>query len=55
MTKYKENTKQHKIEILNTLLKDYPGFSLNDDMSMTRDVAVEIIDEAVTHQFKSAT
>jgi rubrerythrin len=46
MTKYKENSKQHKIDLLNTLLKDCPEFSVNDELERKR---------TVTHQFKSAS
>jgi len=55
MTKYKENTKQIKIELLNTVLKEYPGFNFNDAISRKRDIVVKTIDDAIVHQFSPFT
>jgi predicted transcriptional regulator with HTH domain len=51
LKKFKANTQQQKIELMNTLLKEYPGFNYNDEISRKRDVAVKIIDDAIVHQF----
>jgi len=53
--KFKANTQQQKIELLNTLLKEYPGFNVTDEMSNKRDVAVKTIDDAIIHQFTPLT
>jgi len=55
LKKYKANTKQQKIELLNTLLKEYPGFNVTDSMSDKRDDAVKKIDDAIVHQFTPLT
>jgi hypothetical protein len=55
LKKFKANTQQQKIELLNTLLKEYPGFNLSDSMSDKRDVTVIFFDEAIVHQFTPMT
>ena len=55
LTKFKANTQQQKIELLNTVLKEYPGFNYNDELSRKRDVAVKKIDDAIVHQFTPLT
>jgi len=55
LTKFKDNTKQQKIELLNTLLKEYPGFQITDERSDKRDIAVKTIDDAIVHQFTPLT
>jgi len=55
LKKYKANTKQQKIELLNTLLKENPGFNYNDEISRKRDAAVKTIDQAIIHQFTPLT
>ena len=55
LKKFKANTQQQKIELLNTLLKEYPGFNITDDMSNKRDVTVRKIDDAIVHQFTPLT
>jgi len=55
LTKFKDNTKQQKIELLNTLLKEYPGFQITDEMSNKRDDPVKTIDDAIVHQFTTLT
>ena len=55
LTKFKDNTKQQKIELLNTLLKEYPGFQITDEMSNKRDIAVKTIGDATVHQFTPLT
>jgi hypothetical protein len=55
LTKFKDNTKQQKIELLNTLLKEYPGFQITDERSDKRDIAVKTIDDAIVHQFTPRT
>jgi hypothetical protein len=55
LKKFKANTQQQKIELLNTLLKEYPGFNITDSMSDKRDVTVKIIDESIIHQFTPMT
>ena len=55
LKKFKANTQQQKIELMNTLLKEYPGFNITDSMSDKRDVAVKIIDDAIVHQFTPLT
>ena len=55
LKKFKANTQQQKIELLNTLLKEYPGFNYNDEISRKRDVTVKKIDEAIVHQFTPMT
>ena len=55
LKKFKANTQQQKIELLNTLLKEYPGFNVTDSMSDRRDVVVKKIDDAIVHQFTPMT
>jgi hypothetical protein len=55
LKKFKANTQQQKIELLNTLLKEYPGFNITDSMSDKRDVTVKKIDESIVHQFTPLT
>jgi hypothetical protein len=55
LKKFKANTQQQKIELLNTLLKEYPGFNITDSMSNKRDIAVKIIEDAIVHQFTPLT
>ena len=55
LTKFKANTQQQKIELLNTLLKEYPGFNITNEMSDKRDVVVKTIDDAIVHQFTPLT
>ena len=55
LKKFKANTQQQKIELMNTLLKEYPGFNYNDEISRKRDVAVKKIDDAIVHQFTPLT
>jgi len=55
LKKFKANTQQQKIELLNTLLKEYPGFNITDSMSDKRDVTVKRIDDAIVHQFTPLT
>jgi len=55
LKKFKANTQQQKIELLNTLLKEYPGFNITDEMSDKRDVTVRKIDDAIVHQFTPLT
>jgi hypothetical protein len=55
LTKFKANTKQQKIELLNTLLKEYPGFNITDSMSDKRGVVLKRIDESIVHQFTPMT
>jgi len=55
LKKFKANTQQQKIELLNTLLKEYPGFNITDSMSDKRDVTVKKIDESIVHQFTPMT
>jgi len=55
LTKLKANTKQQKIELINTLLKEYPGFHITVEMSNKRDVAVKKIDESIVHSFTPMT
>jgi len=55
LKKYKANTKRQKIELLDTLLKEYPGFNYNDEISRKRDAAVKTIDQAIIHQFTPLT
>jgi len=55
LKKFKANTQQQKIELMNTLLKEYPGFNVTDSTSDKRDVAVKIIDDAIVHQFTPLT
>ena len=43
------------MELLNTLLKEYPGFNITDSMSDKRDVTVKKIDDAIVHQFTPLT
>jgi hypothetical protein len=53
--KKKNKTKQQKIELLNTLLKEYPGFNVTNSMSEKRDAAVKTIDQTIIHQFTPLT
>ena len=55
LKKFKANTQQRKIELMNTLLKEYPGFNYNHEISRKRDVAVKKIDDAIVHQFTPLT
>ena len=55
LKKFKANTQQQKIELMNTLLKEYPGFNVTDSMSDKRDVAVIFFDDAIVHQFTPLT
>jgi len=55
LKKIKANTQQQKIELLNTLLKEYPGFNITDSMSDKRDVTVKKMDDAIIHQFTPLT
>jgi len=55
LKKFKANTKQQKIELINTLLKEYPGFNVTDSMSEKRGVVVKTIDQAIIHQFTPLT
>ena len=52
---FKANTQQQKIELLNTVLKEYPGFNVTESMSEKRDVTVKTIDQAIIHQFTPLT
>jgi hypothetical protein len=55
LKRFKANTQQQKIELLNTVLKEYPGFNGTDSMSEKRDVTVKTIDQAIIHQFTPLT
>ena len=55
LTKFKANTQQQKIELLNTVLKEYPGFNVTNEMSKKRNTAVKRIDDAIVHQFTPLT
>jgi hypothetical protein len=55
LKKFKANTQQQKIELMNTLLKEYPGFNVTDSMSDKRDDAVIFFDNAIVHQFTPLT
>jgi len=55
LKKIKANTQQQKIELLNTVLKEYPGVNVTDSMSEKRGIAVKTIDQAIIHQFTPLT
>jgi len=55
LKKFKANTQQQKIELLNTLLKEYPGFNITNEMSDKRDVAVKKIEKSIVRSLTPMT